>query len=100
MTEIGIAALFMLLVFIAYKVHDIDTRLHVIDIRHRILEGLLNLPREKRWEARYKLYDDFFGDIYVGDYDRLVKFGRKHDLKLPLKTMKEIESEPKSNEGD
>lgn len=81
------------IVYIAQTVNEINKRITILDLRHRVIEALLGFPRGDRYEQLSSLYDKYFGDMYVGDYDRIVKFGRKHDLKLPLKLMKEIELE-------
>jgi len=86
MTDLFIAVLFLLLVYIAYRVHDINIRIQILDLRHRVMERLMGWPYEKKYS---EAYDDVFGNLYTGDYDKLLRFSRKNDLHLPVRTMEE-----------
>jgi len=83
----------ILLVYIAWRVHEANTRLKILDMRMRVLEQFVAQPElTKSYKA---VYDSVFGEIYVGDYNRLLKFGRQHGLQLPILTMEEEKTKPK-----
>lgn len=75
----------MFLVYLAYKVHEINQRMKILDLRHRVLELMMGWGDERYFEA----YDTVFGNLYVEEYKKLLAFSRRNDMRLPLKTLEE-----------
>ena len=86
MLEIIASVTLLLAVFIAYRVHEINMRLKILDLRHRVRERFMGWVYDEKYA---KAYDEVFGELYVGDYNKLLRFGRQNELHLPLRTLEE-----------
>ena len=88
MNTIGIIVLVAVVIYIVEKVREINMRLKILDVRYRIMEILVRFPENEKVDFQW-LYNHHFGDMQIDDYKKIVKFGRKHGLNLPLLTMEE-----------
>lgn len=81
----------LIAMYIAYKVREANIRSIILDARIRAVERLIaNTTGSDITEEQYNvIYDDIFGDFYVKTFNKIVNFGRKHELRLPLETMEE-----------
>ena len=86
--NIIIVIISILLVYVAFKVYEINMRLRISDLRQRVFELLMGWREGsgKKWAGAY---NDLVDGLEVKDYEKLVAFGREHDLQLPLHTIAE-----------
>ncbi len=89
---LGIIIILILFVYTIFKMSDITTRLTIIDTRLRIIEPLLSNPDindENYHEIRQALYNEFFSNLYIGKYYKIVKLAQK-DTDLGLSWLEQI----------
>jgi hypothetical protein len=81
----------VLLTYLIYKVRQTTLHLIILDARIRALEQLVvYIANSDMTTDKYKeIYNDIFEDFNDKTFNKIVKFGRKHDLQLPLETLEE-----------
>lgn len=71
-------------IFVYYKLREINTRLIILDSRHKALEYFVRNYHNQDFEKIKKSYERGFGDLPSTTYQDVVKFSQEYELKLPI----------------